>query len=494
MKASKNDLPILHPYFGFVACCGFVALALAAGAVDAQPVGAYAERQAFERFVAVSTGSGGQTLKFGGSGTPLPTSRGISGAPVGAISAFADTASKGLIVSGYASVPVGTAGRAAAVAVEGKVAGSALAKAASVLSTLAGGPAGMVILAGTLVIPALMDWYDRSGVSLADGTFRKSDPSVCTTAPCSEYASINFTTGGPDWSSPSSSAALACVKIAAAGSAWSANYNMVYRNNTETNCNVSMFPKAGGSAIAYVDYNIGSREGAASAVSYIPASQSDVEAALAATQPAPEVLKELYTIDQTGRYSDRVLRDLAITNVVASGPSSVAGPSSTEVTPAQNGQPAKSVTTASNYNCVYVMADVTCNEVKTATTAVTSIDGQGNPTTVTTATTTTAEPAKPPEPVDPCDANPSRVGCLKIDVPTDEVPKKTVTITWAEENLGFGAGSCPAPFTFTTLLGTHSLNLAQYCDAITAYVRPLVIAFSLLAAFFIIAPVKENAA
>lgn len=178
----------------------------------------------------------------------------------------------------------------------------------------------------------------------------------------------------------------------------------------------------------------------------------------------------------------------------------------------------KTTTTTSTHNPTTdqtTSTDVTTQDAAKQTTTVTNVTNitnttntsklTNNLTTVTNVTNTTTNtplvPTKTDTVIDKpledkrseCEKSPDTLGCMKVDVvPTDKVPTKTVTITWAEENLGLGAGSCPAPTPFHTSLGDYSLDLTQYCSAITSYVRPLVLLFSLLAAFFIVAPVKET--
>ncbi|MFZ3082416.1 virulence factor TspB C-terminal domain-related protein [Rhodoferax ferrireducens] len=178
----------------------------------------------------------------------------------------------------------------------------------------------------------------------------------------------------------------------------------------------------------------------------------------------------------------------------------------------------KTTTTTSTYNPTTdqtTSQDVTSQDAAKQTTTSTNITNitntsssssvTNNTTNVTNVTNTTTNMPLAPTKTDTvtekpvedkrseCEKSPDTLGCMKVDdVPTDKVPTKTVTITWAEENLGLGAGSCPAPTPFHTALGDYSLDLTQYCSAITSYVRPLVLLFSLLAAFFIVAPVKET--
>jgi hypothetical protein len=162
------------------------------------------------------------------------------------------------------------------------------------------------------------------------------------------------------------------------------------------------------------------------------------------------------------------------------GPATSPGPSTT----VQNSDGTKSVTTTVN-NHSY--AGDTIN-----TSTVTTTNNYNTSNQITSSTTVTAEPA--PEKPSDCDKYPDSNACRKdeFDVPTDQVPKTTKTITWAAENLGFGSGQCIPPVTLTNRLGTQTISFQPYCDAITTWVKPLVLAFSLLAAFFIVAPIKQE--
>ncbi|TXH90782.1 MAG: hypothetical protein E6Q78_03085 [Rhodoferax sp.] len=188
-----------------------------------------------------------------------------------------------------------------------------------------------------------------------------------------------------------------------------------------------------------------------------------------------------------------------------SGPSSVVGPAEVTKTPITNGQ--RQTTKQTNYDCIYLDGvtvmdggTVSCTEKVTTTQQDTLTDPQTQQTTVTTTQTAeTTKPAdtaseKPKETTDPCEANPDRAGCSTLDTPQGEIPKVTKTFNYEYEELGLGNGSCPAPVTVNTSNGSYTLNLGQYCDAISTYVRPVVILFGMLAAFFIAIPVKtENA-
>jgi hypothetical protein len=163
----------------------------------------------------------------------------------------------------------------------------------------------------------------------------------------------------------------------------------------------------------------------------------------------------------------------------------VTGPATSTGTTQTTTSPTEQTTKSTVHNHTYNGDTITTTTVQT--TNITNIS-----TGATTTETQTTQDVKPEEVPDMCKANPDIVGCQKTDVPTTEVPKTTKTITWAEENLGLGNGACPAPYTFNTSNGNYSLDLAQYCDVLSTYVRPVVLAMALLAAFFIVAPVRTD--
>lgn len=394
---------------------------------------------------------GGSYVKFG-SGTKM------TNMPNGNVSAFLDSAagSKGLEVRGVAALPVGTAGRSVAVAVTGKVSAASVAAVVGKLGSLAFNP---YLGLGLIAAPIIYDWFQRSGVTTnPDGTFSGSVVStLCPPAAVSDLASCK-----QQWQG------LCEMKPYVAG--------------TEPRCLVQTTGQWAGQW--YHSFL------ASSSSSVVPLSLPEVQAQLATVQPDPAILKELFTIDQTGQYSDQLLKDLSITNVVASGPATVPGPSTTTDTPAQNGEPAKSTTQQTDYNCVYVMADVTCTDKKTTTEKVTTTDpATGAQTVKTTTSTATAEAQPKTDTPDPCIANPERNGCRTdtFDTPVGEVPKSSKTMTYQAENLGFAGGSCPA--NKTMMIGGQSVTVVDWvenCGYITSYAKPMILVMATFAALMII--------
>jgi hypothetical protein len=390
---------------------------------------------------------GGSYVKFG-SGTKM------TNMPNGNVSSFLDAAagSKGLEIRGAAALPVGTAGRSVAVALTGKVTPAALGKVFGVAAGVLGGPGGIAILAGSIAIPALMDWMKQADLTPnSDGTFtHKSNTPGCE----------SLVPQTPGWSTD-------------VGRYWQIFSGVcVARNQANT-----VFEWVGEPVIP-------TGPGAVVALPF-------VVAALANFQPDPAILKELFTIDQTGRYSDQILKQLDITNVVASGPATVPGPSTTTDTPAQNGEPAKSTTQQTDYNCVYVMADVTCTDKKTTTEKVTTTDpATGAQTVKTTISTASAEAQPKTDTPDPCIAHPERNGCRSdtFDTPDGEVPKSSKTMTYQAENLGFAGGSCPVNKT-KVLASGKTITVVDWdtnCQKITTYAKPMILAMAMFTALMII--------
>jgi hypothetical protein len=99
-----------------------------------------------------------------------------------------------------------------------------------------------------------------------------------------------------------------------------------------------------------------------------------------------------------------------------------------------------------------------------------------------TSTTTTNEQK------DPCVANPDRAGCVPLGTPPTDKP------TWTEkpmiftpEDIGF-AGSCPAPFTYTTTGAIQAPLVASWqplCD-VAPLVRLALLALASFSALFFI--------
>ena len=145
------------------------------------------------------------------------------------------------------------------------------------------------------------------------------------------------------------------------------------------------------------------------------------------------------------------------------------------------------------WNCWTNTTTVTPQKTTTETVVKSNPDGTTSTETITKTTpsttltgTTTASASELNEKL--CSDGSRRVMCSDLDTPVEEVPKSSVSVTYAPDDLGFGSGACPAPYGWSDSLGSHSVSLAPLCDKLSSIVRPLVIAFSLLMAVFIILP------
>jgi len=128
------------------------------------------------------------------------------------------------------------------------------------------------------------------------------------------------------------------------------------------------------------------------------------------------------------------------------------------------------------------------------TTQVVNTSPSGSVTGTSTAVVESGQPedSTPQEEDDFCSSLVGKLVCADMDTPDDEVPKREEVVTYQEEDVGFGAGQCPPPYTWSDSLGAHEIDLAPLCDKLTTVVRPLVILMAMLAAFFIVAPGKPE--
>jgi hypothetical protein len=309
-----------------------------------------------------------------------------------------------------------------------------------------------------------------SGQLVVQKEVSSTDPNFCTVSPCFTWA-VRTNTG--TYLNGSTRDAAVANWIAFHDNLYGPN-KYVIRDITDKSY---VFGPNPGWAWQYVTYDFVRTPRSPDTPPPQPATLAELEDTIAAQSGWPtssNVSRVLVEAEKLGIVPDYGAAAL-------SGPSSTPGSSSTSVN-----SDGSSTTSTTTHNHTYAGSNITTTNVTVTT--VTNTNGS----TSTTTTTETPAPEKEPPP-DQCKTNPGSVGCQETDVPTDEVPKSQKTITWAQENLGFGTGSCPAPYTFRTSNGSYSLNLSEYCDVLSTVVRPVVLAFALLAAFFIVAPVRTEA-
>lgn len=128
----------------------------------------------------------------------------------------------------------------------------------------------------------------------------------------------------------------------------------------------------------------------------------------------------------------------------------------------------------------------TTQQTQTVTNIINNIT---NITTTENTTITESDDSPEKEQKDFCEQNPDSLACAELDTPEAEIPRDTVNITFVPENLGFGAGTCPAD----KQIGPHTFSYAATCDILSSYVKPLVIALALFGALLIVFVGKADA-
>lgn len=183
--------------------------------------------------------------------------------------------------------------------------------------------------------------------------------------------------------------------------------------------------------------------------------------------PASNILR---TLEDTLKSGEQIKPDT--TTLTTIGPANSPSPS-----PTVTNTTASTVTTTTS-NAYNYSNDTITNTVTNTTNNYDKINN-------TTATTTTTNVIQPEPPKDSCVDYPERVGCLNIDTPTVELPKKDKNVTYAAETL-FGGGSCPAPKTATYFGKTLTFSYQPTCDVLTNYIRFMMIAAALYTAYLMI--------
>lgn len=442
--------------------------------VNAAGAPVVAQDSAFARFMSTTVGAGQETISFGSNGTPVlsPSSANlqVNGGVVHASRTGAIKLPSGQPLPITATAKVG-----------GATMGALIKKALPLVPVL-----------GTGV--ALYDLAKELGfvpTKNPDGsvTVQQNDPNVCTAAPCYNYRAVN--SGNPLRSTPD----LACKAV-------TTYYAMAVVSASATSPTVCRIGVMQSGSLTYYNDAIFPYSVAPSPPALLPSSDTALADAIANKIGWPDSSAVAKALDQ----AQRVTGDSIPTEGVdVSGPPSVTGPKTVTTQPITNGT--RETTKQTNYNCTYLDGatvmdggTVACTEQTTTTDKDTVTDQQTQQTTVTTTQTSqTTAPAdtaaqKPQEVSDPCETNPDRAGCATLDTPEGEIPKVTSTFNYQYEDLNLGNGSCPAPQTVHTSNGDYTIDIGLYCDAISTYVRPVVILFGMLAAFFIAVPVKsENA-
>lgn len=332
--------------------------------------------------------------------------------------------------------------------------GRAIARAASRLAPAA--------VAGS-AIWGLLD--DLGFVKDADG-LKREDLTICTVAPCYEYQGFAGMNGTPHpWRASLSQACNDSIGRSWAGVPVASVVPVapIYCDLTLTNGQTHLWQAA-------------QRSVSPSSSNVVPATEDDLADAIASQSGWPSGSKIGDAIKEAIEQGE-TLPVPAPSEIT--GPSSLPGPSVTSQKTTRDAQGnatgVTNITTNTTYNFNYGPNTVTTTTVVTTTT--TNPDG--------TTETTTDEKQDEEEPRDACEDTPDLITCGKLDTPETEVPKTSKNLTYAPEELGLGAGACPAPIALNTSRGNWSLDLTPYCTATTTYVRPMVILVAMFLAYLI---------
>lgn len=454
--------------------------AFVAGALCSVSVAAQADfaDPAFERFRSQVTGNQ-VAFSYGGSGSPLA---GGTGQATGiGVSSGVDL-QRGHRVNTVHGPINGT--------LKQKVSSNAMGKAFGRAAALIGGPVGLAFLA----LPAIVEWMSDAGVS-HDGT----GFTALSELPVG-YDGYEYMEETRSSTSYQKTKQQACVEHA------------VYRTNT------NMFQEyrcanadAGYPYFTHQQRDKGSSSawGITTTLRYTrrvdpsppvqvqePLDAAQLEARMSSVMnPTPEALAELYKLGESQSLVHPIpdMVDVLRGEWEAKSKDSVKQKNTS--TPTQDKNEVETCAVYTQWVGQTLSLVEQC-ETTTTTQPKNPVTGlpEGPPTVETTTTTDTGEKSqvKPGEEAGKdeglCALFPGIAACASLDTPTEEVPASERTITYSAENLGLGSGACPAPFGFGGTLGTHSIDLAPYCEKVEDIIRPLVILFSLLAAFFIVAP------
>lgn len=332
------------------------------------------------------------------------------------------------------------------------------------IGAIAGGPIGMAVFAA----PFVLEWLTSSGgrVSPTDPTaLERTDPSVCTVAPCYVYRVVDYET---TFESPSF--ATACGQARSAFDARFSGYIVPVTTSYPT-CNANRY-SAGGEYEGLISWNNTRVTVLPSGSAWLPSSMDDIAPYMKQTPFDPRVIGEV--LDKGG--------DIPFPAPTVSGPSEILGPQS------ETPNPDGSKTVSQPKSFFTFQGDTVTNTKNETTVTVVNVDNSVR--TVTTTTTTPVASSGTQKTEDPCLANPDRNGCRKdhFDVPEGEIPKTTKTITFAAENLGFAGGSCPA--NRTQVIGNgQTITTADWvttCDMTVTYAKPMILIMATFAAMMII--------
>lgn len=431
--------------------------------------GVPADKAAFQAFMGTVAGNN-TSIAFGAGGKVLATSAASGAGWVTAGNmgvAAAATPALGMLVKGTAMVEAAPGVMVPVVAASGVTGANLWAglKAASAIgASLVGGPWGVAFLGAG----AVLDWMTRAGVRPnpdGSGTLQRSDPTVCTVAPCYNYKDV------ADMNPPNNTL---FPSLDAACSAYVANYSARFPADGAQYLGTGGTPGSPLCRLLILGTNYTYAPSPVSvppsSATWLPASMDDIAPYMQAVQPSPNVVQQILNTGAT----------LQTEPVTVTAPSTVVGPTTTT----QNADGTKTVTTTT-YN-FSTAGDTITNTGPTTTTTTYNAD---NSVKSTSTSTTAPGPNDQPAQTD-CDKFPDNVACTKLGTPplAERLPSSPVAISLTPSVFTSSAG-CPADIVVPVHVGPFSqsatISFSGLCNAASTYVYPLVMLIGAALAGFI---------
>lgn len=236
---------------------------------------------------------------------------------------------------------------------------------------------------------------------------------------------------------------------------------------------------------------------------YVAADSAAVESTVTAALTAQVASDFAACPEGCSRPSQKILDDLTqawkveLASPYLTGPYTYVEPPVVTVTTSVSGSGTDTHTTtttvtANTTHTFGYVGDTVKDTTSTKTTTSVSTDGGPAVETSSESQTTAVDPNSNPAQSE-CDKSPDTLGCSKLDVPTVDVPKSSKSVTFAPDDLGFGAGSCPSPITVSAGGRSFTISYQAECDLATNIIKPLVLAMAALMAYFIaVGGIKEG--
>ena len=362
--------------------------------------------------------------------------------------------------------------------------------AAEIAGGIMGGPVGLALIVGSAAAPYVKQWFDDSGLRVKpDGSngVQRGDPWYCGSGTCYEYR-------GSALQSWNRSPEQACKDHATYNAATFTYYGYADLGGGSYQCQEKW--KSGGGN-NYFTLLRQARAIDAAKQWYDMPSMDDISPYMTPRPFDPRVVPEI--LSKGG--------DIPMPAPTITGPTALPGPQQV----IRN--PDGTTTTINSTSSYTISGDTITNITNITSTTITnssSVIISTSTSTVTPSTTQTKEDqfdlckkypdsvacaskTKLDELIDAakktdCQKDPNGVGCT-LDVPTGEIPKSSINITYAAES-HFGGGSCPSNKTMQ-IHGGPSVTVANWtviCDQINSWVRPLVLVLAAFGALMVLAP------